>query len=304
MKETDFHDWLQKTIPGASNVLIGIGDDAAVLDTNAPIAVASDMLVENVHFIKSECSAEQIGAKAVNRNLSDMAAMGLSPDWILVSAAVPSGTPEAFSKALVKGIRDAAARFGATLVGGDMSSSPHGLVLDVTVIARVRDLAPVTRSGAKPGDRIFVTGSLGGSLQGKHLDFTPRVTEGLFLNRSYTPTAMIDISDGLALDLTRILDASGAGAQLNGDSIPISDAALEAAKTSGKTTLDHALTDGEDFELLFTLNPEMATKIKEDENVNFRVTEIGIVTADPNERTLHLADKHLTFGREGYDHSI
>ncbi|MFH2000995.1 MAG: thiamine-phosphate kinase [Planctomycetota bacterium] len=304
MKETDFHDWLKEYLPRARGALIGIGDDAAVLDTSSPIAVASDLLVEGIHFKMGEAGARQIGAKAVNRNFSDMAAMGLSPDWLLVSAAVPSLTPEAFVKDLVQGMREAADRFDAFIVGGDTSRSLHGLVIDVMVIAQVGALQPVSRSGARPGHCICVTGELGGSLLKKHLDFIPRVSEGLFLNRFHTPSAMLDISDGLLLDLSRLLDASHVGAELTGDRIPLSDDAHETARTSGLTPLTHALMDGEDFELLFTVDPDTAERLMRDPRKEFRITEIGVITPDPAQRIIKTKGRIRTFGREGYDHSI
>ncbi|MBU0755179.1 MAG: thiamine-phosphate kinase, partial [Planctomycetes bacterium] len=197
-----------QNVPKTESALIGLGDDAAVLKLDGPVAVASDLLVEGVHYRPEETSPREIGIKAVNRNFSDIAAMGLAPSWILASAALPSGSSESFIHALVEGMLEAASRFNVSLVGGDTSRSPGGVVIDVTVLARLQGLTPIPRSGAKPGDRILVTGALGGASLGRHLHFTPRIKEGLYLNRFYRPNAMIDISDGLALDLSRILDAS------------------------------------------------------------------------------------------------
>jgi thiamine-monophosphate kinase len=304
MKETKFHDWLRMNIPATRGALVGIGDDAAVLDAGGIIAVATDLLVEGVHYRAGEHSPEQIGAKAVNRNFSDMAAMGLAPAWILASAALPESMPEAFVHGLVRGMVDAAAAFGAGLVGGDTSRSPGGVVLDVTVLARAQGLEPVLRSGARPGDRILVTGDLGGAALGKHMLFTPRVKEGLFLNRSHRPTAMIDISDGFCLDLSRLLDASGTGAVVDGDRIPVSRAAGDLAKRSGKDPLTHALGDGEDFELLFTLSAESAERLIKDENRFFEIRDVGEILADPERRFLETQGDERPLEREGYDHSI
>ncbi len=304
MRESEFHEWLIKAVPPADGALIGIGDDAAVLDTCGRIAVAADMLIEGVHYRAEEPSAQMIGAKAVNRNFSDMAAMGLWPHWLLISTAVPAGCREAFVTDLVTGMVRAAEACGAGIVGGDTSRSLGDLAINVTVIGKIEDLEPVTRSGAEPGDRIMVTHDLGGSALGKHLSFTPRVREGCFLNRTRSISAMIDISDGLAIDLSRILDASGRGAILEGDKIPLSEAAFKQAESSGRRPLDHALTDGEDFELLFTLAPDEAERLLNDARLSFHVTQIGEIQADPEQRVLRLADSEHRLEREGYDHAL
>ena len=305
MKESEFHQWLRDRLPPDKNVLLGVGDDAAVLDARGPVAAACDLVVEGVHFERGKASPERIGAKAVNRNFSDMAAMGIAPRWILASAALPEGTESGFVHALVEGMVQAAARFDAVLVGGDTSRSPGPLVLDVTVIGPLEELSPVPRGGARAGDRVLVTGTLGGASLGRHLTFTPRVKEGLFLNRGYHPHAMIDISDGLALDLSRILDASGTGAVIRGDGVPLSDAAKEMAARSGRSPLEHALSDGEDFELLFTLPPERAKALLEDPDRFFPVADLGEILPDPGERfILHGGGEKTPLGREGYDHIV
>jgi thiamine-monophosphate kinase len=304
MKETEFHAWLRETVPEAEGVLIGIGDDAALLDTAGRIAVATDILVEGVHYDPKEASPAAIGAKAVNRNFSDMAAMGLEPHWILVSAAIPGNTPEPYLRDLVLGMLEAAKPFGVGIVGGDTSRSSGGLVVNVTVIGKAGDLAPVTRAGAMPGDRILVTHDLGGAALGKHLRFTPRVAEGLFLNQGYRPSSMIDISDGLAIDLSRVLDASRVGAFVDAAKIPISRAARELSAATGKDPVDHALSDGEDFELLFTLSPETARRLMRDAGRFFEVTDIGEIKASMEERILFVDGASRVLGREGYDHRI
>jgi thiamine-monophosphate kinase len=304
VKESEFHDWLRRTVPSGEGVFVGIGDDAAVVAGADRIAVASDLMVEGVHFRVQDAPPARIGAKAVNRNFSDMAAMGLKPLWILASAALPERTPEAFVCSLVQGMLDAAQAFDVHLVGGDTSASKAGLVIDVAVIGKVGKEEPLTRAGARPGDRILVTGELGGSSRGRHLDFTPRVKEGVFLNRHHRPSSMIDVSDGLALDLHRILDASSVGARLMGGKIPCSRDAGLCARTSGKSPLEHALSDGEDFELLFTLSPQGAEALLRDGSRFFEVTEIGEVLPDKDERTLDVGGRIRTLGREGYDHTL
>lgn len=303
MKESEFHDWLRTQLPAQSDVTVGFGDDTAVLDCSGPLAASSDILVEDVHFTRHEATPREIGAKAVNRNLSDMAAMGLEPRWLLVSAAIPGNTPETFLKEIVLGMKEAAARFGAVLVGGDTSRSPGPLVLDVAVLGPTGGMRPVLRSGAQIGDSILVTGELGGSALGKQIRFTPRVKEGVFLGSRYAPTAMIDLSDGLDRDLCRILDASGKGARLDGGTVPLSDAAVELAERTGREPLDHALSDGEDFELLFTLPPDRAHDLLHDSDLFFPVSRIGEITA-PGTRIIVREGREEMLKGEGFDHSI
>jgi len=304
MKESSFHDWLRSTLPPAAGVPVGVGDDAALLEAGGQIVAATDLLIEGIHYDAASTSPEQIGAKAVNRNLSDIAAMGLEACWLLVGAALPSGTTKPFIEKLVRGMLAAAEPFGAVLVGGDTARTTGPLVLDVTVIGTVGELTPILRSGAAPGESLMVTGALGGSILGKHMLFTPCVREGLFLNRHYQPTAMIDISDGLDRDLFRLLDASGGlGVKLDGEAVPVSAAAHELAATTGKEPLEHALTDGEDFELLFTLPPGRARDLLADGRRFFPVAEIGSVTP-PGERVLLSGGGMSELKGAGFDHEL
>ncbi len=304
MRETDFHAWLKRIVPPADGVILGIGDDAAVLDTSGRIVAASDILVEGVHYDPDRVSPEQIGAKAVNRNFSDMAAMGVAPQWILVSAAVPENVTERFMHELVRGMRNACKVFGADMVGGDTSRSRGGLVIDVTVIGEAGDLDPVTRSGALHGDRILVTGTLGGSASGKHMDFVPRVREAVFLNRRHRPSCMMDISDGLSLDLHRLLDCSAMGCVVAAENVPVSKAARELAASSKKSALEHALGDGEDFELLFTMPQEKAKALIDDTERRFDVSDVGEVVEGPGRRTIVSSGKETPLERKGYDHFV
>jgi thiamine-monophosphate kinase len=196
--------------------------------------------------------------------LSDIAAMGGKPLAAFVSVALPrlpspsgrgvggEGTM-AFAEELYLGMRDMADRFATAIAGGDTNSWPHGLVISVTVLGEPGPQGPILRSGAKPGDWLLVTGPLGGSILGKHLDFTPRVREGLLLQDHVRLHAMIDISDGLAADAFHLCEESGCGLVLFADKIPISDAARQL--NDGKSALEHALGDGEDFELAFAVDP-------------------------------------------------
>jgi thiamine-monophosphate kinase len=158
-------------------------------------------------------------------------------------------------------LRDVADAFGVALVGGDTNSWDGRLVVSVTVLGEATARGPVTRRGARPGDWLFVTGPLGGSILGHHLDFTPRVREALALHQAVELRAMLDVSDGLAADVNHLCEESGCGAVLFAGAIPISDAARELGRGSGKTPLQHALGDGEDFELVFAVAPEDGVKL-------------------------------------------
>src|SRR5262245_43473872 len=162
---------------------------------------------------------------------------------------------------LYLGLRDVADAFGVPIIGGDTNSWKGPLVISVTALGEATARGAVTRSGAKPGDWLFVTGPLGGSILGHHLDFTPRVREALLLHATVELHAMIDISDGLAADLNHICAESHCGAVLKAEAIPVSPAAVELSRTSGKTPIQHALGDGEDFELVFAVSPGDGEKL-------------------------------------------
>ncbi len=224
--------------------LKAVGDDCAVLPMNEThdMVLTSDPLIENVHFT-SETTPEQIGHKAICRVLSDFAAMGAEPQYLLVNVVAP---PEQNFQTLEKIYAEFSnlwKKYGAEVVGGDLAQGPV-LELHVFGVGRVPKGTALLRSGAQPGDLIYVTGPLGGAQQsGKQFTFEPRLDWGNALRESGVVTSMMDISDGLATDLRHILKASGVGAELDGSLIPCNG------------TLEQALYDGEDFELLFTAPP-------------------------------------------------
>lgn len=303
LKEFDLIRWIRQQAPADGRVLVGIGDDAALVrNRDESTLVTVDMLIEGVHFDLATASAREVGWKAMARNVSDIAAMGGRSAAAVASAALPRGFGEAQARELVLGLLECAAEFGFCLVGGDLAALDGPLTLSVTVIGDLAGRPPVLRSGARPGDAVVVTGTLGGSILGKHLRFRPRQTEGLALNERYRPHAMIDISDGLARDLHHILDESGVGARLVAAQIPISDDARRLARTSGRSPLDHALGDGEDYELLFTLDEATAARLLADQPFDVPVTRIGTIT--PAGATLVSADGHETvLEPRGWEHS-
>ena len=244
-----------------AHVELSVGDDMAVLRPGGSrVLVTSDMLLDGVHFVVDEHGPERVGRKAIACSLSDCAAMAVRPVAAVASVALPADADMEFAQAMFAGMKRAAEPFNCPIVGGDTTSWASGLVVDVAMLGEPwPGCDPVRRSGARPNDALYVTGPLGGSLEGHHLDFTPRVHEArrLVTELGDGLHAMIDISDGLALDLKRMCDASGCGAEIYEAlvSAAVSDAAQTAFARDGRPALDHALHDGEDFELLFALDP-------------------------------------------------
>lgn len=237
----------------ARRVPIGIGDDAAVVVNARPESVVTcDPVIEGVHFLPST-DLSLVGRKVVNRNVSDLAAMGARPDFLLVSVILRRGTSTRDRRRLFVGIRAAARACGAYVVGGDFAVADGPLVVTITAIGHLRARA-LRRDGARIGDSVHITGPLGGAALGRHLRFEPRVAAGEALARCAGVTAAIDVSDGLLVDLWTVIRASRVpGAELDAAAMPIAAAARRLARQDGRSALDHALTDGEDHELLVTV---------------------------------------------------
>ena len=280
--EFDFIRALRARTPAAAGVVVGPGDDCAVLVPPAGrLLVTTDLLTEGVDFLLAEVTPEAVGRKAMGVNLSDIAAMAGTPFAAVVSLALPRHPPGVTTRELADrldgGLRDMADRFGVAIVGGDTNTWDGGLVVSVTLLGHAD--RPVTRGGAKPGDAIFVTGALGGSLLGRHLEVTPRVREALALRDFVDLHAMIDVSDGFAADLAHLLDESGCGAELDADAVPVHPDAVARSRLTGRTPLEHALDDGEDFELIFTVSEADAAKLLGGSPVP--VTRVGRVVPGP-----------------------
>jgi thiamine-monophosphate kinase len=275
-------DWIRRQTAADPRVLIGPGDDTAevVFAPGRTCLVTTDMLLEGSCFRLAEAGPRLVGRKALAVNLSDIAAMAGQPVAAVVSLGLPRQGGRALAEALYHGVREIADAFGTALVGGDTNSWDGPLVVSVTLLGEPTGRGAVRRSGARPGDWLFVTGPLGGSITGHHLTFTPRVREAQALHQQVELRAMIDISDGLAADLHHLCRESGCGAVLNAAAIPLSPAAQAA--TDGRLPLDHALGDGEDFELLFAVPPDDGARLLRDQPLRpFRVTlnRIGECTA-------------------------
>ncbi len=261
--EFEYIRWLRTQTPPDTRVLLGPGDDCAVLARpSGSVLVTTDILTEGIDFRLAEVGGRAVGRKAMAVNLSDIAAMAGRPTAAVVGLVLPAGSgSRALAEEIFRGLRDVADRFQVSIVGGDTNTWPGGLVVSVTVLGEPTGAGPVARSGAKPGDWIFVTGPLGGSILGRHLSPTPRIAEAEHLHRTVALTAIADISDGLAADLNHILEASGCGAVLVAEAIPIHPDAVRLAAQTGRSPLDHALNDGEDFELVFAVSPEDGAKL-------------------------------------------
>jgi thiamine-monophosphate kinase len=235
------------------------------------------MLMEGVDFTIPPATPRQIGWKSLAVNLSDIAAMAGRPVACVASVALPRSSGFELGRELMQGISDCAARFNVALAGGDTNSWDHPLVISITVLGEPTAKGVVRRSGARPGDWLMATGSFGGSIAGKHLDFTPRVAEALALHEAADLHAMIDVSDGLAADLWHILEESQVGAVVDAASIPISTAAAQIG--GNRSPLDHALSDGEDFELLFAVAPAAGQALLDRPPTTTPLSHIGEFTS-------------------------
>jgi thiamine-monophosphate kinase len=315
-------DWIRRwtaDCPTGGSVELGIGDDCALVRVpeslsdskthrlDLQLVLKTDAVVEGVHFtVATEPS--KIGRKALARCLSDFAAMSAMPDSALITIGVPGmeGNMAERMDGIYQGLSACAREFGVSIVGGETTRSPGALWISVALSGWVESGRAPRRSGAQVGDAIFVSGELGGSISGKHLDFVPRVRESRWLTSNLNITSMIDISDGVAGDLGQIVESSGVGADLRALSIPISkEAKLQAAQgNSAKPALIAALTDGEDFELLFTVPAKDAVPALDGWKANFPETQlscIGKITSQTGIRTIH-PDSIRTLHPHGYNH--
>ena len=261
--ERDFIAWLRERLPPHPLLLLGPGDDAAVLNMKGidECVITVDLLTDQVDFILAEVDPRRVGRKALAVNLSDLAAMAAMPLAAVIAVALPRQGGRELAVQLYEGILPLAEKYKVAIAGGDTNSWDGPLVITATLLGKVTANGPLRRSGAKAGDRIIVTGAFGGSILGRHFDFEPRVTDALALAKMYRLNAGMDVSDGLALDLSRLAAESGVGAIIDTDRVPIHDDAHRLAARDGRTPLEHALGDGEDFELLLGVGPDEARRM-------------------------------------------
>ncbi len=286
MNEFELIARLTRSLPANQQVIVGAGDDCAVLDLGVPehlILFKTDAVVEGVHFTR-ETPPSKIGRKALARGLSDIAAMAGTPTAALVTLALPPDFDAEFIAGIYDGLNRLAEQFHVAIVGGETTTNPGGILISISLLGTVPRGKQLLRGGARTGDAIFVTGELGGSLAGKHLDFEPRLAEARWLAEHFPIHAMMDLSDGLAGDLRHLLHASRAGAELLKSAVPVSRTAKLRAKESStaKPAFAAALGDGEDFELLFTLPGKSAVKLLDAWKRKFpglKLSCIGKITA-------------------------
>ncbi len=267
---------------GAADGVLGIGDDCAVLPQSSELEtlVSTDMLVEGSHFLLDDISPFQLGWKSAAVNLSDIAAMGGKPVGTFLSFALPKNLDSEWIKGFIDGYRSISEKYSCPLLGGDTTSSPDRICINVTVLGQCPKGLSKKRSHAQTGDLVCVTGPLGDSGAGlqiilekkKDLPFAqtlidrhylpePRIKEGLALSQIKGVHAMMDISDGIGSDLRHILNASGKGAEINCDAIPVSDEMRAYCRATGRDSLELAISSGEDYELLFTCSADAAITI-------------------------------------------
>ncbi|TWU65580.1 thiamine-phosphate kinase [Crateriforma conspicua] len=276
--ETSFLAYLRGRCRTLPEVEVGIGDDAAVL---APVqgrqVICADQIIDGVDFDAAGQSLPDIGFKAMAINLSDIAAMGAVPDAAFVTLALPKGDATQTAGAVYEGILESAARHQVSIAGGDLSVYDGPLSINITMTGHVAAGEPWLRIGACEGDAIVVSGAFGGSILGRHLRPTSRLSMAAKLRRLVDVHAAIDASDGLSLDLDRMLAASRVGAELDIDQIPIHDDAHRQSEQSGRTAFEHAWSDGEDFELIMTMSADDAQKALDDPEIGKDLRRIGTV---------------------------
>ncbi len=286
MTEFELIQRLCRSLPVNPSVVTGPGDDCAVLDLGIPgrfVLFKTDAVVEGIHFTSST-APEKVGHKALGRCLSDIAAMAGTPTAAVITIGLPRKFDPDYIAAIYEGMSVLARRYDVAIAGGETTTNPEAILISIALVGTVERGHALLRSGAKSGDAIFVTGELGGSLAGRHLEFEPRINEAQWLAGQFPIQAMIDVSDGLAGDLRHILKASRVGAELLATAIPISRQARLYAKaeSSAKPPLLAALTDGEDFELLFTLPGRHAVTLLDAWKKRFpklRLSCIGKITS-------------------------
>lgn len=295
--ELEFIRWLRTQLRADPRVPLGPGDDAALLQfaPGQQVVATVDTVIDGVDFLSASTSPTVIGRKSLAINLSDLAAMGAKPVAALISFSFNRQQSLAFAQGLFLGIQVLAEEFDCAIAGGDTTVYDGPLSISITCLGQVAPGRAFLRSGAKPGDSLLVTGPLGGSILGHHLQFKPRVQESLWLQQHATINAAMDISDGLTLDATRLAQESHCGIVIDLAAIPISSAARELTQqnlSSGRDIrpeelrgfgpeLFHALSDGEDFELLLAASPEEAARLCQMQPFSEQLVKIGTFCEEP-----------------------
>ncbi len=270
-------------LPLAKGIINGPGDDCAVVENAGRgnfLVLKTDCVVGGVHFLPT-ANAADVGWKAMMRPLSDFAATSAVPQFALITLIAPKQTKVEWVKELYRGLRRAAKRFTVGIVGGEMSSTPGPMAISVSVVGFVERDRCVSRRGGRAGDDLFVTGRLGSAMKRKHLQFVPRIAESRWLTRNFSIHAMMDLSDGLGADLPRLARASRVGFTVETKDLPLTRGAK----------IDDAISEGEDYELLFAISPRDRTRMEREWRKQFRklpLTRIGSLTqlSTPNSQLL------------------
>lgn len=322
-------DRIKETLPHVDrdDLIIGIGDDTAVirLDKKTSLLITCDIQIEDRHFRLDHITAYQLGRRAIAVNLSDIAAMGGHPTYALVSLGIPASFPLSSFEQLFQGIRDQLKEFSAFVIGGNLAHTEQKVVVDITLLGEVPTAQIVYRSGAQPGDRIYVTGVLGASGAGFHLlekfgsDYpkeleylvqahlqpTPRIRVGSLIAQSGVVTSMIDVSDGVISDLFHICEMSGVGAEVYQERLPLPDSMERVRDMSGVSVLDLALHSGEDYELLFSVEAGTPSTLIEAiaRKAEVKITGIGQIVSGAKGICL-IDDEYQRhpLERKGWDH--
>ena len=304
MRENSLVQWLRNyPQPDSQYLPLGIGDDAAALKIWASdqelSVITTDLIADGAHFLAQECTPEQIGRKAMAVNLSDIAAMAAEPIAAFVTLLLPKGCEEAYTKSLMSAAIDLANEFGCVVAGGDTNNWNGAIAVGVLIVGKTGTRGPLLRSGARPGDKLLVTGQLGGSLAGHHFNFIPRINEALWLHKNFAINAGMDLSDGLAMDLRRLCVESGCGAKVHATALPISPA---AQADSNEVAIERALGDGEDFELLLAVHADDVERILNHPDRDFEICEIGEVLPGDEILLIDSEGKAVPMPTLGFEH--
>ncbi|SDC54246.1 MULTISPECIES: thiamine-phosphate kinase [unclassified Candidatus Frackibacter] len=311
----------------SSKIELGIGDDGAVINNqnDQQTIITTDMLIEGTHFLKDKVSPFQLGYKSLAVNISDIVAMGGRPTYLTISLGLPKSTTVKYIEDIYNGINNLAQEYKISVIGGDTTSSPNDLIININLLGEVPKGEYISRSNAQVGDSILVTGNLGASKAGleillsanyqklkeeypylinKHLEPQPRLSEMQLVKKQFNITSMNDISDGLASELHEITSASKVGALIYEEMIPISHSTKELAQNLNKSTLDYALFGGEDYELLFTTPASQSQKVKEkiETELDTQISIIGEITTLDKGINLIKEDGKVKVKKQGYNH--
>ncbi|MEA3505829.1 MAG: thiamine-phosphate kinase [Bacteroidota bacterium] len=304
---------------------LGIGDDCAVIPINGSdnYVITTDLLNEDIHFLKNKISPEELGYKSLAVNLSDLAAMGAEPKFSFLSIGIPSHISVEYLDAFMAGFYSLSEKYNMPLMGGDTTKSSDKLIINVAVIGQCKKSEMHLRSMAKDGDLICVTGFLGDSAAGlkvilndlelnpenkilvqKHHAPEPRINEGIWLGKQKSVHAMMDISDGISSDLMHILDASGKSACIHADKLPISELLYKVASENNWNPFELASSGGEDYELLFTVDAKDIDKLKMEYKVNFmeNISVIGEIKEGETGISWFKKKTEITNKKDGFNH--